>query len=824
MHVQAEHRLEQLKRATDRIQREIEEVTEREHELRNVGSIKTTSHETVDFKVHRMPQALASGKLKRTTSTPQILETVSPTSRSPNLTPKMTNGVISTRTTPTPLRFATTPSQKGLMHRFLATRGKLYKSKSQNDDNLSSPITPVITLNPLSIKAFNRTLEIPLEPDDEPKKPLTRKGYVPVEQKIQKELHDMKERENELRYQRAFSLDYNVCKLIKLIRVNLVLSSRLMRSLMLAKSQPNLLDIGNDNDSDIYDGSSSLRSGTSTNTLNEDEIEREHKGKHKRVIESTKNWSLKMTSLYYRCSSESNNKRTINRSMKQTQSLINDYNDVKVPTARRMDLFFASGMRPIWMLEEKWANLMFSFGDVKTALEVFIKLELWEDVIVCYNVLNLKHKAVEIIEQEISKKPTVKLWCLLGDATGNVSHYEVAWKLSDEKSSKVQKHWGLYYFAKKNYVEAIPHLKLSVELNNIQEDVWFRLGYAALQIEDWKLAAMAYKRYCSLEQFAFEAWNNLAKAYIKLGDKATAWKFLQDAIASCYDCWQVWDNLMIVSIDLGHFSELNLYIKYILLIVLNNLMSFAGKVVLITGASSGIGAATAVHLAQLGASLSISGRNKDNLEKVAEQCGQSKPFIVTGELTNENDVKNIIDSTIKHYGKLDVLVNNAGILTNGSIETTNLEQYDKIFNVNVRSVYQLTTLAVPHLIKTKGNIVNISSVNGLRSFPGCLAYCMSKAALDQFTRCVALDLASKQVRVNAVNPGVIVTNLHETSGMDKDQLKNFFERGKQTHALGRTGNVSEVAKTIAFLASDEASFITGATLPVDGGRHAMCPR
>lgn len=106
-------------------------------------------------------------------------------------------------------------------------------------------------------------------------------------------------------------------------------------------------------------------------------------------------------------------------------------------------------------------------------------------------------------------------------------------------------------------------------------------------------------------------------------------------------------------------------------------MSFAGKVVLITGASSGIGAATAVHLAQLGASLSISGRNKDNLNKVAEQCGKSKPFIVTGELTNETDVKNIIDLTVKHYGKLDVLINNAGILESGSIESTSLEQYDK---------------------------------------------------------------------------------------------------------------------------------------------------
>lgn len=253
-------------------------------------------------------------------------------------------------------------------------------------------------------------------------------------------------------------------------------------------------------------------------------------------------------------------------------------------------------------------------------------------------------------------------------------------------------------------------------------------------------------------------------------------------------------------------------------------MSFAGKVVLITGASSGIGAATAVHLAQLGASLSISGRNKDNLNKVAEQCGKSKPFIVTGELTNETDVKNIIDLTVKHYGKLDVLINNAGILESGSIESTSLEQYDNVFNVNVRSVYQLTALAVPHLIKTKGNIVNVSSVTGLRSFPNCLAYCMSKAALDQFTRCIALELGPKQVRVNAVNPGVVITNLHRSSGMDEEQLKTFFEHAKETHILGRPGDVTEVAKSIAFLASDDATFITGATLPVDGGRHAMCPR
>ncbi|KAM0734749.1 Tetratricopeptide repeat protein 27 [Formica fusca] len=275
----------------------------------------------------------------------------------------------------------------------------------------------------------------------------------------------------------------------------------------------------------------------------------------RKVIENTKNWSLKMTSLCCRCSLESNDKRTVERSMMQAESLLKDYNDTKASVARRMDLFFASGMKPIWTLEENWANLMFSLGLVKGALEVFIKLGLWENVIICYNVLNLKHKAAEIIQQEISKKPTVMLWCLLGDVTGDVNHYETAWRLSEEKSSRVQRHWGFYYFTKKDYAEAIPHLNLSVQLNNIQEHVWFRLGYAALQIEDWKLAATAYRRYCALEQSTFEAWNNLAKAYIKLGDKPRAWKSLQDAIKCNYDRWEIWDNLMVVSIDLGQFSE-----------------------------------------------------------------------------------------------------------------------------------------------------------------------------------------------------------------------------------------------------------------------------
>ena len=252
---------------------------------------------------------------------------------------------------------------------------------------------------------------------------------------------------------------------------------------------------------------------------------------------------------------------------------------------------------------------------------------------------------------------------------------------------------------------------------------------------------------------------------------------------------------------------------------------FTGKVALITGASSGIGAAAAKLFSKLGATLALSGRNIENLKAVASECeGVTEPILIKADLGTEADTKLLIEKAVSELGQIDILVNNAGVLELGSIENTTLDQYDRVMNVNLRAVYHLTMLAVPHLVKTKGNIVNVSSVNGLRSFPGVLAYNISKAGLDQFTRCVALELAPKGVRVNAVNPGVIVTELQKRGGLSDEAYANFLERSKQTHALGRPGEVDEVAEAIAFLASSEASFTTGCSLPVDGGRHAMCPR
>lgn len=254
-------------------------------------------------------------------------------------------------------------------------------------------------------------------------------------------------------------------------------------------------------------------------------------------------------------------------------------------------------------------------------------------------------------------------------------------------------------------------------------------------------------------------------------------------------------------------------------------MSFLGKVVMVTGATSGIGWETALRFSKLGANLALVGRNADKLAQIAETCDATKSLALTADLSKESDTENAMKKVITHFGKLNVVVNSAGIIETGSIEDTSLGQLDRMMNINLRSIYLITALAVPHLIKTRGNIVNVSSVAGSRSFPNVLAYCTSKAAVDQFSRCVALELASKGVRVNTVNPGVIVTELHRRAGMTEEAYGAFLARCKESHALGRPGQASEVARAIAFLASDEdASFITGENLHVDGGRHAMCPR
>jgi NAD(P)-dependent dehydrogenase (short-subunit alcohol dehydrogenase family) len=183
-----------------------------------------------------------------------------------------------------------------------------------------------------------------------------------------------------------------------------------------------------------------------------------------------------------------------------------------------------------------------------------------------------------------------------------------------------------------------------------------------------------------------------------------------------------------------------------------------------------------------------------------------------------------VADTVQQFGQIDVLVNAAGIVSSGNVETTSLDDWDKMMNINLRSVFALTQKCIPSLKESKGNIVNVSSVTGTRAFPGVLAYCVSKAGIDQFTRCTALELASSGVRVNAVNPGVVVTNLHKRGGMTDEDYSAFLEHAKETHPLGRPGEPEEVAELIYFLSSDKAGWITGETFAIDGGRAQTCAR
>lgn len=213
------------------------------------------------------------------------------------------------------------------------------------------------------------------------------------------------------------------------------------------------------------------------------------------------------------------------------------------------------------------------------------------------------------------------------------------------------------------------------------------------------------------------------------------------------------------------------------------------------------------------------GRNASRLNAVADEIRNANgapPLAIVADVNDDTD--RIIDETIQQFGQLDVLINNAGIVDRGSLLDIDMEAFDRIWNTNLRSVVKLTKLAVPHLERTKGNVVNISSIAGLRPVANVLAYCISKSALDQFTKCVALELAPKGIRVNSVNPGIIDTPIFRTMGIDTETAKQYFDVAKKTFPLGRVGEVKDTSAAIAYLASDSANFITGVLFPVDGGK------
>jgi meso-butanediol dehydrogenase / (S,S)-butanediol dehydrogenase / diacetyl reductase len=243
------------------------------------------------------------------------------------------------------------------------------------------------------------------------------------------------------------------------------------------------------------------------------------------------------------------------------------------------------------------------------------------------------------------------------------------------------------------------------------------------------------------------------------------------------------------------------------------------KVALITGASSGIGAATAVEFADAGWKVMAAGRDEGRLEEVADVSDNISTW--TGELLESEDCDELVADTADEFGRLDCLVNAAGVLIMGNAEELSDDDWRDTLGINLDVPFYLSRAALPHLIQSTGCIVNISSVWGLAGGQRALAYCASKGGLIQMTRAMALDHASDGLRINAICPGGVDTPMLAGRAVDLEKdADDFLDELADNSPNGRIATPEDVAGLVMFLASDAASHITGTAIPCDGGLMA----
>ena len=246
-------------------------------------------------------------------------------------------------------------------------------------------------------------------------------------------------------------------------------------------------------------------------------------------------------------------------------------------------------------------------------------------------------------------------------------------------------------------------------------------------------------------------------------------------------------------------------------------MKLKDKTAIITGGATGIGLACARLFVKEGARVVIFGRRQDRLDQAHAEIGDAV-LTIQGDITRDEDTRQLVEKTVTQLGKVDILINNAGIFTGGPIHETDDAVWDQTFDVNMRGVFQLTRKVLPHMIKQgAGSIVHISSILGMVAVPQTAAYNASKAAVIQFSKSIAVEYGAQGIRSNALCPGMIETEMTEELRQDTALMAEFLKG----YPLGRFGQPEEVAQACLFLASDESAFITGATLPIDGGYTAL---
>lgn len=252
-------------------------------------------------------------------------------------------------------------------------------------------------------------------------------------------------------------------------------------------------------------------------------------------------------------------------------------------------------------------------------------------------------------------------------------------------------------------------------------------------------------------------------------------------------------------------------------------MKLKGKVALITGGTEGMGFVTAKLFLREGAKVVITGRSKEKGGKALRalrKLGEAE--FVQGDVSKSTDAKRMVETTVKGFGRIDILFNNAGVYLEKLAEDMTEDEWDRIIDINLKGTFLVSKYAVPYMKKQKGGvIINNSSDAGLVGNPSCPAYCASKGGITIMTKAMALDYAKYNIRVNSVNPGCVDTPMLAYAAIASGDAKAYLKRMDESHPIGRVGRPEEVAHAVLFLASDEASFVTGAALSVDGGLTAQ---
>lgn len=246
-----------------------------------------------------------------------------------------------------------------------------------------------------------------------------------------------------------------------------------------------------------------------------------------------------------------------------------------------------------------------------------------------------------------------------------------------------------------------------------------------------------------------------------------------------------------------------------------------GKIAIVTGAGSGIGRACALALAREGAHVTLVGRRKDRLEEVARQIGDSA-LVLPADISKKDQIDRVVEATVARFGSLNVLLNNAGVLRIGSAEQITEEQWDETFNINVRGLWLLSRTALPQMRKAGGgSIINIASVLGINGARNRAAYAPSKGAVVLLTKCMAIDHGPENIRVNAICPAFVETDLTAAVLSQAPDPEAVRRERISVHPIGRLGRPEDIAGLAVYLASDESSWVTGAAFPVDGGYLAV---